>query len=145
MNSPAALLAVITLISFSGACTRTYISTGDPGVPSPDASSTRICWTIHGAYGRSFIQRTKKLVDVCIKKGQEPQAQILFSQRYKFIASDLGGDARWVSPEEVVIQFYDYGDGVSHYEASKTGAASKPIHRLAFHLDKQSGKFTEKK
>lgn len=145
MKSPATFLALITLICFSGGCTRTYVSTGDPGAPSPDGSSTRICWTIHGAYGRSFIQRTKKVVDVSIKKGQQPHAQILFLQRYEFVASDLGGDARWVSPEEVVVQFYDYGDGVSSYDASKTGAASNHIGTLAFHVDKQSGKFREKK
>jgi hypothetical protein len=142
---PATLLALFALICFGSGCTRTYISTGDPGVPSPDGSSTRICWTTYGAYGRSFVQRTKKLVDVCIKKGQQPQAQTLFLHRYKFIASDLGGDARWVSPEEVVLQFYDYGDGVTSYDASKTGAPSNHISTLAFHLDKHSGRFTEKK
>ena len=84
------------------------------------------------------------MVKVCIKAGQEAKAQLLFSRRYKFVASDLGGDARWVSPEEVVVQFYDYGDGVSSYDASKAWATSNHVGTLAFRLDKQSGQFKEK-
>jgi hypothetical protein len=98
-------LAVLTCVT--GACTRTYVGTGDPGVPSPDGSTTRICWTIHGAYGRSYIDKTKKLVDVCIKRGNQPNPQILLLERYKFVASDLGGHAQWISPAEVSLELYD--------------------------------------
>jgi hypothetical protein len=145
MRALAKLLTLAALTCFGAGCSRTYISTGDPGVPSPDGSTTRICWTIHGAYGRSYIDKTRKLVDVCIKRGQQPGPQVLFLERYKFVASDLDGDARWVSPGEVVLVLYDYGDGVSSYDASKTGATSNHIATLAFHLDKRSGKFTEKR
>ena len=137
------MITLLGVIYFAGGCTRTYISTGDPGVPAPDGSTTRICWTIHGAFGRSYIERTKKLVDVCIKRGQLPQPQVLFLERYKFFASDLGGDARWVSPDVVVVEFYDYGDGVSSYDARKAGTSSNHMATLIFQLDKQSGKFTE--
>jgi hypothetical protein len=141
----AALLVLLTLAAATGGCTRAYVSTGDPGEPCPDGSTTRICWTIHGAYGRSYVDRTKKLLDVCIKRGPLPQPQILFLQRYKFVASDLWGDAQWISTNEVVVQFYDYGPGLTSDDARNNPGASNYIASLAFRFDNASGKFVEKK
>jgi hypothetical protein len=145
MKAFARILILVALIGVMAACTRTYISTGDPGVPSPDASTTRICWTIHGAYGRSYIDKTKKLVDVCIKRGNQPEPRILVLERYKFVASDLEGHAQWISPDEVSLEFYDYGDGVSGYDARKSGASSNHIRTLVFHRIKEADKFVQKK
>jgi hypothetical protein len=85
------------------------------------------------------------LVDVCVKRGSQPEPQILFLERYKFVASDLDGDAQWTSPDEVVVEFHDYGDGVSSYDARKAGTTSNHIATLTFRLDKHSGKFIEKR
>src|SRR5260370_37780913 len=141
MKALAKVLTLAALTCVTGACTRAYISTGDPGVPSPDGSATRICWTIHGAYARSYIDKTKKLVDVCIKRGNQPNPQILLLERYKFVASDLEAYAQWLSPDEVSLEFHDYGDGVTSYDARKTDASSNHIRTMFFQRNKQSGKF----
>jgi hypothetical protein len=145
MKALAKVLTVAALTCLTGACTRTYISTGDPGVPSTEGGTTRVCWTIHGAYGRSYIDKNKKLVDVCIKCGNQPEPSILLLQRFKFVASDLEVYVQWLSPDEVSIEFHDYGDGVSSYDARKTGASSNHLRTLIFCSDKKSGKFLEKK
>lgn len=43
------------------------------------------------------------------------------------------------------MQVYDYGDGVLESEAQKQGIPSNHIATLLFQLDKQTGKFREKK
>jgi hypothetical protein len=144
MKPTAAFLALVAVIFLGGGCTRTYLSTGDPGVPSPDGS-TRLCLTRHGAYGRSYIDKTKKLVDVDIRRGFGTNQMTLFSHRYKFVGSDLDVDIHWNSPEEVVVCVYDYGPGVSSYDVPKTGGPSNYIAMLAFQMDKATGKFIEKK
>src|ERR1035437_8225797 len=58
MRPFATFLALAAVVLLSGGCSRTYISTGDPGVPSPDGD-TRLCLTAHGAYGRSYTDRTR--------------------------------------------------------------------------------------
>ena len=135
-------LIVVTLLG--GGCTRTYLSTGDTGVPSPDGN-TRLCLTRHGAYGRSYLDKTRKLVDVDIRRGFGTDQVTLFSHRYKFVGSDLDVGIRWSSPEEVVLCIYDYGPGVSSSHVSRTGGSSNYIATLTFQMDKATGKFVEKK
>jgi hypothetical protein len=125
-------------------CTRTYISTGDPGVPSPDGD-TRLCLTAHGAYGRSYLDRTKKLLDVCIKRGAVTNETILFSRRYKFVGSDLWAHAEWISTNRVTLSIYDYGEDISRYDACERNATSNQIATLSFYLENQTGKFREKR
>jgi hypothetical protein len=144
VKSIAAFLALIAVTFLCGGCTRTYLSTGDPGVPSPNGT-TRLCLTRHGAYGRSYIDKTGKLVDVDIRRGFGTNETTLFSHRYKFVGSDLDAGIRWNSSDEVVIILYDYGPGVSSYDAPKTGVASNYIATLAFQKDKATDKFVEKK
>lgn len=122
-------------------CTRTYLSTGAAGVPSPDGDA-RFCLTVHGAYGRAYTDRTRKLLDVWIGRGPYTNEVTLFSQRYKFVGADLWGDIKWISSNDVVMQVYDYPDGVSRYDAPRT---SNHIATLTFQLDQKSGKFFEKK
>jgi hypothetical protein len=133
-------LALVAVVLLSGGCSRTYISTGDPGVPSLDGD-TRLCLTAHGAYGRSYIDRTGKLLDVTIKRGAVTNETILFSQRYRFVGSDLWGAVEWSSTNVVTIQVYDWGDGVGESDAQKRGTPSNHIATLSFYLDKQTGKF----
>ncbi len=144
MKPGAAFLALIAVTFLSEGCSRTYLSTGDAGIPSPDGS-TRLSLTRHGAYGRSYIDKTKKLVDVDIRRGFGTNETTLFSHRYKFVASDLDVYIHWNSPGEVVVCVYDYGPGVSSYDVLKTGGASNYIVTLAFQVDKATAKFVEKK
>src|SRR5258706_7238392 len=138
------ILSLLGVIACASGCTRTYISTGAPGVPSPDGD-TRFCLTAHGAYGRAYTERSKKLLDVWIGRGPYTNEVTLLSHRYKFIGADLWGHVEWISTNEVVMHVYDYGDGVSKYDAGKTGAPSNHIATLSFYLDKSSGKFRDKR
>ena len=141
----AAIFFALTAAMFlTWGCTRTYLSTGDSGVPSPDGS-TRLCLTRHGAYGRSYIDKTQKLVDVDIRRGFGTNETTLFSHRYEFVGSDLDVNIHWNSPEEVAVCVYDYGPGVSSYDAPKTGAPSNYLATLTFQMDNATGKFVEKK
>lgn len=144
MKALATLLALAAVAFFRVSCSRTYLSTGDPGIPSPDRN-TRLCLTTHGAYGRSYTVRTGKLMDVCIKRGSGTNETILFSHRYRFVGSDLWGHVEWSSTQAVSVLVYDWGDGVSESEAQKKGAPSNRIATLAFNLNTQTGKFKEQK
>jgi len=142
MRQFTSILSLLILACVTG-CTRTYISTGAPGVPSPDGDK-RFCLTAHGAYGHAYTDRTKKLLDVWIGHGPYTNEVTLFSHRYKFAGADLWAHVQWISTNEVVMHVYDYPDGVSRYDAGKTGASSNHIATLTFHLDPKSGRFVEK-
>jgi hypothetical protein len=135
-------LCIAAVAFISGGCTRTYISTGDPGIPSP-AGDTRLCLTAHGAYGRAYGDRTGKLLDICIKRGAPTNETILFLHKYRFVGADLWGAVEWNSTNAVTVQVYDSGNGVSKYEARARAAPSNHIATLSFLMDKQTGKFKE--
>ena len=144
MRSIAAAFATIFIILSGVGCTRTYLSTGHGGVISPDGK-THLCLTSHGAYGRSYLDETKKQLDVFIYKDVGTNETTLFEHRYKFVGSDMSEHVQWNSPEEVLVYVYDYGPGVSSYDAEKSHAASNYIATLSFHLEKQTGKFVQLK
>jgi len=139
-----ALFILALLGGVGGGCTRTYLSTGDAGVSSPDGN-TRLILTGHGAYGRSYLDRTKKLLDISVVRGALPNRKILFEHRYKFVGADLWGHVQWDSTNKVVVSVYDYADGVFASEARKSGTPSNHISTLSFEADSRSGKFVEKK
>jgi hypothetical protein len=127
----------------SAGCMRTYVGSGGWGVVSPDGS-THLCVTGHGAYGHAYIDNTKKLLDIWIWRNSGEQQTTLFEHRYKFVASDMCEDTVWTSPQAVVVFVFDYGDGVSSYDARKASSPSNHIATLYFELDKQTDKFVEK-
>ena len=136
------LFALAAFAIFGVGCMRTYVSSGGDGFVSPDGS-THLCVTGHGAYGRPYTAKTKKLLDVWIWRGvPEPT---LFEHRYKFVASDMCEDAQWTSTQTVVVYVFDYGDRISRYDARKAGSPSNQIATLHFELEKQTGKFVESK
>ena len=137
------ILAAIALVS-AGCGSRTYISTGAAGIPSPDGE-TRLCLTIHGAYGRAFTERTRKFLDLWIGRGPYTNEVTLCSGRYRFVGGDLGTDVLWHSTNEVVMHVYDYGDGVLESEAGKRSIPSNHIATLVFNRDEQTGKFRERR
>ena len=119
------------------------LATGDPGFPAPDGD-TRLCLTIHGAIGRSYVDRTKKVVDVCIKRGDQTNQTVLFSHQYNFVGSDLSAHVEWSSTNAATLFFYDYGDGVSQYDLREKPTPSNQIATVSFYLDKQTGKFKQR-
>jgi len=104
-----------------------------------------MCLTAHGAYGCSYVERTRKLLDVCIIRGPYTNEMMLFSRRYKFVGSDLWADAKWNSTNAVTLFVYDYGNGVSEYDARAKTMPSNHIATLYFVLNIRTGKYEEKK
>jgi hypothetical protein len=141
---PFTTLLIASVALMSAGCSRTYVSTGAPGIPSPDGDA-RLCLTIHGAYGRAFTDRTKKLLDLWIRRGPYTNQVTLFSGSYRFVGGDLGTYVQWHSTNEVVMHVYDYGDGVVESDATKRGVPSNHIATLVFYRDEQAGKFREKR
>ena len=137
-------LALITFVGATAGCTRTYISTGDPGIASPDGD-TRLILTAHGAYGRSYMDRTRKLLDVSIVRGSVNSEQLLFERRYKFTGADLWGNAQWTSTNKVVLTVYDYPGDVGRRTGMSNGTPSNYLSTLCFQLNLKSGKFEQKK
>src|SRR6266446_8325361 len=90
------LITFLVLLTAIAGCTRTYISTGGAGIPSPNGT-TRLGLTSHGAYGRAYIDRTKKLLDVWITQGNGTNERILFLHRYRFVGADLSEHVQWNS------------------------------------------------
>jgi hypothetical protein len=142
MKALAIFLALTVVALASGGCMRTYISTGAPGIQSADGR-TRLCLTSHGAWCHAYIDKSRKLVDVWI--GPVSTNDVMFSHRYKFVGSDLDWHIHWSSPEAVTVDLFDYGEGVLASAGRKTGAPSNHIATLEFQMDKQSGKFVERK
>ena len=137
MTNATRIVAVLVFVLIFSGCTRTYISTGAPGVPSPDGSE-RLCLTSHGAFGRQYVEKTKKKVDVWIGHGFHTNKVTLFLHRYAVVGSDLIWDVQWRSLDEVAVQLYDYGDGVVGPNGTSNHIATLVILR-----DKQTGKFVE--
>ena len=144
MRSFVSTSALVTLVAITAGCTRTYISTGDPGMPSPDGD-TRLILTAHGAYGRSYLDRTRKLLDVLIVRGPATNEQTLFDHRYKFQGADLWANAQWTSTNNVQLTVFDYPPGTARQGGRNTGAPSNYISTLSFQLDRKSGKFEQVK
>ena len=121
-----------TPILVANRCMSTPTRKNDAGVPSPDGN-TRICWTLVGAYGRTFNEITRKYVEVSIKRGHLQEKQILFLNKYKFIGGEVVAEAQWKSLEEVVFRVRD-----------SLTTAEPCVLTLTFALDKKTGKYAEK-
>lgn len=120
-------------------CSRTYV--GDGGTSSPDGQLLLFV-TSHGAYGHSYVDKTKKEVWISLSRSNRDTP--IFEQSYRMVGSDVSWDTRWTSASNVVVQFFDYGDGVTKYDAPP----SRPKHQIRtirFHVDGQAGKVSEEK
>jgi hypothetical protein len=134
------LLALAAAVFITSCGSRTYSGTGDRGIPSPDGD-TRLCITVFGAFGRSFIEQTEKEVAIDIRRGASTNETILFDHSYKFMGSDLMWAVRWNSTNAVTVQLFDWGKGVpGHLDLTKP---TNHIATLIIIVDKQTGKFTE--
>jgi hypothetical protein len=123
----------LAICLFVGAgCTRTYISTQKPEQTSPDGI-TRLGLVGHGAYGRSYVDRTRKLLDVVVLREAGTKEVTLFLHRYTFVAADMGWHVHWASPAEAIIDVFDDSAGSNH------------IATLRLAADQRTGKFVEKR
>ncbi len=135
---------LLAVCIFLGACrTRTYISTQKPEQKSPDGI-TRVTPVGHGAYGRAYIDQTKKLLDVEIVRKSGSNEVTLFSHRYKFVSADMSWTVCWATPSEVSVDIFDFGRGITIYDEPKIGVATNHIATLRFVKDGESDRFVEK-
>ena len=141
------LLAVAAALCVTGCGSRTYISSGDPGIRSSDGD-TRLRIAIYGAPRRQYPEQSEKEVALCIKRGVLPNATILFEHSYKFVGADMLWSATWNSTNAVTLQLFDWGKGKVSQEDSATGNLIGPTNHIAtlvFSMDKQTGKFVEER
>jgi hypothetical protein len=138
-----AILAAAALIVLgTGGCMRTYISRGER---SPDGGNVLIV-TSHGAWRRAYMDESRKLVDVWIGPlHRKSDREALYAHRYKYYGADLYWGIQWDSPQAVHVDLYDYGQGVLASDGARAGAPSNHLATLEFLVEKESGKFVEKK
>jgi hypothetical protein len=72
---------------------------------SPD-KSCRAYVKVYGAYGKKFVERSRKRVRITIVSGAAGENQLL-RREYLLTANDLGWVAAWDSNSSVRIVFYD--------------------------------------
>jgi len=101
--------------------------------------------TSHGASAKAYVAKTKKRIWITISSLGTTNSLTLFQQRFVLIGSDIDWHTRWSSDEAVLIDFFDWGDGVSNYKNMQHLAASNNIASFSFALDPGTGKFIEKK
>jgi hypothetical protein len=129
-------------MAYVSGCSRTYIGDGQ-GTASPDGQ-LRLSVTSHGAYRHAYVDKTKKEIWVSVWRTSAQTQTPLFQQRYRLVGSDVSWDTRWLSPSNVLVRFFDYGDGVTSYDVP-TNAPTHQIRAIRFRLDAQTGKVSEDK
>lgn len=132
-------LIVITLFGLLG-CTATY--TGG-SVNSPDGKYV-LYGHVRGAYGRSFIDQTAKTIrmDIVAKSGGD--GKTLLQRKYRVQGSDVCWDAIWDKDDNLTLVFYDYGTGVSFYDARKNGTPKRQIRTVTYTFDSNTRAFSER-
>ena len=133
--------SLFTIIVTVGLCGCMHTELGDNPEPSPD-NQYAIATRAYGASGKAYSAETKKRFRVWIgpKTGSIPAHP--FKKTYVFVAADMGWKVKWYSPDEVAVDLYDYGDGVSSVAARRTGAPSNHLAVLLFRK-RADGHFVE--
>jgi hypothetical protein len=129
-------------VVLSGCFMHTVIGDG-LGTASPDGSLT-FAVSSRGASRKAYVDTTRKRVSVWVMTNVEEKPETLFSGEYIFTGADLEWSTRWHGSQEVSVEFYDFGNRVSEYDAKKAGAASNHVATLVFVID-TAGKWKEKK
>jgi hypothetical protein len=138
---------VASAVLLSGCFMHTVVGNGN-GVESPDKRLT-LRVECHGASRKAYVDLTKKRVFVVIWRKDSDylhdDGKRLFLGKYVFAGADLCSDVRWHSSQDVTVDFFDFGDRVSCYDAEKTGARSNHIATLDFTWDPKTEQFVGKK
>jgi hypothetical protein len=139
------ILTIGFAVVLSGCFMHTVVGNGN-GVRSPD-SRFALCHQIHGASRKAYVDLTKKRVFIWIVTPPDVllKRETVFSGKYVFQGADLCTRVEWRDSQHVIVDFYDFGDKVSSYDARKAGTPSNHVARVAFVLDAKTGKFVEKK
>jgi hypothetical protein len=135
-----ALLAVLT--AFLG-CSR--IVTGGY---TDSADGKYRCWFREfGPYNYSIINRWTNRIRIVEVLGDKThwEEKTLFTKEYHCKHPYMMIEALWDKEDNVKIIVYEYGHGVAWEAARKAGSPSNFIASVSLILDKQTGKFHEKK
>jgi hypothetical protein len=111
-------------------------------VDSPDGRYL-VSGRIRGAYGRAFIDQTKKTVFVTLFAKSGGKEKLLFQRQYRVQGSDVCWDANWDTDDNLTLVLYDYGLGVSFYDARKNGTPKRHLQTVACRFDSKTGRYVE--
>lgn len=128
---------VLFVMSFMG-CSRTV--TGG-FTDSPD-KQFRLFGRVLGAYGRSFIENTKKTVIISIYKNDKTN-MLLLKRTYVVIGSDVGWEAYWDINNNVTVVIYDYGLDLQHHGMKKEELPQRIISKIKYISDSKHHTFSE--
>jgi hypothetical protein len=146
------ILILALAIPLAGCFMHTVVGNGN-GVLSPDERFTLRIQS-HGAARRAYVDMSKKRVYLWIATTTKydslhvaviHKSVTVLDKKYTFTAGDLCFPVRWNGPEEVTVDFYDFGNRVSAYDARRAGMTSNHIATLAFVWDAKTRKFNERK
>lgn len=135
-SSTILLLIIVANLVFSG-CTHTYIARNP--VRSPD-DQYKLGVSSHGASGKAYTDTTKKRVFVWLGPHAADNPAPPLYKKYVFMAADLDWDTKWNGNNEVTIDFFDYGEGVS--QSGADSIPKNPIASLTF-IKTEDGAFIE--
>lgn len=113
------------------------------GKASPDGQ-LRLAVKSRGAYQRPYHDRTRKVIEISVRRAGATTQPPLFQERYRIVGSAVSWHTQWLSPSNVAVQLFDYGDGVQRFAAS-TNPPERTIRTIRFRVDRQSGNVTEDK
>jgi hypothetical protein len=154
------VFAISSILGLVG-CTATY-NAGSEGSPN---GKYRVYVHTRGAYGHAFIDETAKTAFVAIVAAateppiireeprdgtvvwtivKAPKERQLFQNTYHIRGSDVRWDAVWGKDDSLTLAFYDYGTGVSFYDARKNGTPKRQIRTVTYAFDSNTRTFSER-
>jgi hypothetical protein len=110
---------------------------------SPDKKFS-VYGNVHGAYGHAFADYTWKTVCLDIFEGPTAIGDPLLSRKYRVQGSDVCWDAKWDTFDNVTFTLFDYGRGISHFDARNKSIAARQIQTTVYHYDSRKDSFVEK-
>ena len=132
-----AMIGACVILSLLG-CTRTVVG----GYSDSPDKKYRVYGRMYGAYGRSFLDRTPKIVRVSIVMTAGIEKP-LFKKEYRIEGSDVGWDATWDEHHNLTLVFFEYSAGVSRWDLDKKGAPTNYIRTVTYRFDSKTALFTE--
>jgi hypothetical protein len=133
------LVAAVCAALFCG-CKSVYDFGGPSSKVSPDGQF-QVVVDSSDNYEQDYFQTGRKNVWVSIGD----QQKILFQHKYIVMGADVEWLANWSPTNSVTVVLYDWGNGIYNYGNFRHLAASNHIASLSFALDKNTGKFVERK
>jgi hypothetical protein len=102
----------------------------------------RVYGRVFGAYGRSFIDNSRKTVRISIV-ANDTNETLLFRKGYRVEGSDVSWDSTWDERNDLTVVIYDYGPGVLFTGLKKDAPPRRHIRTMAYQFDPKTGAFTE--